>query len=65
VSLTSTVSQPLARPASEETIPKGGDDAAAVELLRLRDGSSVTVRAAGAANEPALLASTDVASARS
>jgi L-amino acid N-acyltransferase YncA len=56
VSPTSTVSQPLARPASEGTVPEGGGDAAAVELLRLRDGSSVAVRAAGAADEPELLA---------
>jgi GNAT superfamily N-acetyltransferase len=60
VSLTSTVSQPLARPAPEgpvagEEILEGRGDAGAVELLRLRDGSSVAVRDASAADEPALL----------
>ncbi len=46
-----TVPQPSVGP-----IEVGMLDPVAVELLRLRDGSSVTVRAAGADDEPALLA---------
>jgi GNAT superfamily N-acetyltransferase len=66
VSLNSTVLQPQARlapeglapgrPVREGPVREGDGDAPALELLRLRDGSSVTVRAAGAADEPALLA---------
>jgi GNAT superfamily N-acetyltransferase len=56
VSLNSTVLQPQARLAPGGPVREGDGDAPALELLRLRDGSSVTVRAAGAADEPALLA---------
>jgi GNAT superfamily N-acetyltransferase len=56
VSPTSTISHPPARPEPEGPVPEGDGAAPALELLRLRDGSSVTVRAAGAEDEPALLA---------
>jgi GNAT superfamily N-acetyltransferase len=45
------------RPRSPEPRPAGGGDGpppTGAELIRLRDGSSVTVRAAGALDEPAL-----------